>query len=60
MWTPDRDNAYDFGLIGRAMKFARKIGLPDLELILSVDNPEQINKTPFQVFLRKVLRNKRS
>jgi hypothetical protein len=60
MWTPDRDNAYDFGLIGRAMKFARKIRLPDLELILSVDNPEQINKTPFQVFLRKVLRNKRS
>ena len=42
------------------MKFARKIRLPDLELILSVDNPEQINKTPFQVFLRKVLRNKRS
>ena len=58
--TPDRDNAYDFGLIGRAMKFARKMRLPNLELILSVDNPEQISKTPFQVFLRKVLRNKRS
>jgi hypothetical protein len=54
-WTPDRENAHDFGLIARAMKFARKIGLPDLELILSVDDPHQFRTTPFQVFLRKVL-----
>jgi ABC-type proline/glycine betaine transport system ATPase subunit len=55
-WTPDRDNAHDFGVIGRAMKFAKKIGLPDLELIVSVDDPQQLSSTPFQVFLRKFLR----
>ena len=59
-WTPDRDNAHDFGLIARAMKFAKKIGFPDLELIVSVDDPKQIRNTPFEVFWRKVLRAKHS
>jgi hypothetical protein len=40
-WTGDRDEAHDFGLIARAMKFARKARLPGLELILSFDSPEQ-------------------
>ena len=59
-WTPDRDNAYDFGLIGRAMKFAKKIGLPDLELIVSVDDPQQLSNTPFEVFWRRILRVRHS
>ena len=58
-WTPDRDNAHDFGLIARAMKFAKKIGLPNLELIVSVDDPNQISNTPFEAFLRRVIRGKR-
>ena len=40
-WTSDRDDAHDFGLIAKAMKFARKARLPGLELILSFDSPEQ-------------------
>ena len=59
-WTPDRNNAYDFGLIGRAMKFAKKIGLPDLELIVSVDDPQQLSNTPFEVFWRRILRVRHS
>ena len=55
-WTPDRDDAYDFGLTARAMKFARKMGLPNLELILDFDQPQQISDTPFEVFWRKMLR----
>jgi hypothetical protein len=59
-WTPDRDYAYDFGLIGRAAKFAKKIGFPDLELIVSVDDPQKVNNAPLGVFLRKLLRPKHS
>jgi hypothetical protein len=59
MWTPDRDEAYDFGLIARAMKFARKVRLPNLELIIDVDDARQIGNTPFDTFLRRVLRSGR-
>ena len=54
VWTPDREEAHDFGLIAGAMKFARKLGLPGLELIVDVDDPKQIGNTPFEVFWRKV------
>ncbi len=50
-WTPDRDDAYDFGLISRAMKIARKLHIPDLELVLSLDDPDQAGATPFEKFL---------
>jgi NhaC family Na+:H+ antiporter len=50
----------DFGLIARAARFAKKIGLPGLELIVSVEDPKQISNTPFGVFWRKVLRTKHS
>jgi hypothetical protein len=59
-WTPDRDNAHDFGLINRAAKFAKKIGLPDLELIVSVDDPQKLSNAPLGAFLRNLLRPKHS
>ncbi len=40
-WTPFRDEAYDFGVVGRAMKFAHKARIPGLELVLSFESPEQ-------------------
>jgi len=46
-WTPDRDDAHDFGFIARAVKFARGIRVPDLEVILSFDNPRQVAGMPF-------------
>jgi len=50
-WTPDRDDAYDFGIIAKAMKVAHKIRIPDLELVLSLDDPEEVAATPFEKFL---------
>jgi hypothetical protein len=55
-WTPDRQEAYDFGLIARAVRFARKIRLPGLELIIDVDDPAQVRDTPFESFWRRVSR----
>ena len=40
-WTCERDDAYDFGLIAKAMKFVHKARLSGLELILSFDSPKQ-------------------
>lgn len=52
-WTPDADEAYDFGLIARAMKFAHKTRLPGLELILSLDSAEQDAAIPLEQFRLK-------
>jgi hypothetical protein len=53
-WTPERDNAFDFGIIARAMKFARKLALPDLEIVLSFDELNQITPAPFEDFWRSI------
>jgi hypothetical protein len=58
-WTPDRDNAHDFGLIARAVKFAQKTRLPNLELILSFDDASRVKATPFIQAWRGLLRNKK-
>ena len=50
-WTPDREDAYDFGFISKAMKIARKTRIPDLELVLSLDGPALGAATPFVKFL---------
>ena len=50
-WTLDRDDAYDFGIISKAVKVARKIRIPELELVLSYDDPDQTAATPFEKFL---------
>jgi hypothetical protein len=42
-WTPDRDDAYDFGPVARAMKFAQKTHLPDLELVVAFDDPSEVS-----------------
>lgn len=49
-WTPDRDEAHDFGLIANALRFAHKAGFPDLELVLCFDRPEQVTAIPFEKF----------
>ena len=49
-WTADIDEAYDFGLIARAVKFAHKASLPGLELILPLDSPEKAAAFPFEKF----------
>ena len=51
-WTPDRDDAHDFGIISKAVKIAHKLRIPDLEVVLSVDDPNQVIATPFAQFLR--------
>ena len=51
-WTIDRDEAYDFGFISKAVKVAHKLRILDLELVLSFDHPDQPPATPFANFLR--------
>lgn len=46
-WTPDRDDAYDFGPVTRAMKFAQKTHLPNLELVVAFDDPREATSKPF-------------
>jgi len=53
-WTLDRDEAYNFGLISRAMKFAQKLRFPGLELILQLDEPAELGDTPFEALLHKI------
>ena len=51
-WTIDRDDAYDFGIVSKAIKVAHKLHIHGLELVLSFDNPDQAPATPFEKFLR--------
>jgi hypothetical protein len=51
-WTIDRDEAFDFGLVSKAVKAAHKLRILDLELVLSFDDPDQAAATPFERFLR--------
>ena len=58
-WTLDRDEAFDFGIISKAMKVAHKLHIRELELVLAFDNPEHETTTPFEDFLRGLSRNRR-
>jgi hypothetical protein len=49
-WTADLDEAYDFGLIAKATRFAHKAHISGLELILSLDGSEQNAAIPFEKF----------
>jgi len=51
-WTSDRDDAYDFGVISKAVRIAHKLRIPELEVVLSVDDPDQIIDTPFAQLVR--------
>ena len=51
-WTPDRDDAYDFGVVSRAVKIAHKLHIRSLELVLSLDDPQEAASTPFARFLQ--------
>ena len=57
-WTPDAESAHDFGLVPRAIRFARKAGLDGLELVIQVDDPTQLGTTPFEKVWRGLLRAK--
>ncbi len=59
-WTSDREDAFDFGLVSKAMRIAHKLRLPDLELVLSLDEPEQAARTPLASFLHQLSHPKRS
>ena len=59
-WTLDRDNAHDFGIVRRALKFAKKARIPDLELVLSVDEPRNVTNTPFGEFIHKAMQRTRA
>jgi hypothetical protein len=58
-WTVDRDEAFDFGLVSKAVKAAHKLRIRDLELELSFDDPDQPAATPFEKFLRGLSHNRR-
>jgi hypothetical protein len=58
-WTPDRDDAYDFGVLAKAVKVARKIRIPDLELVLWSDSSDQAAATPFENFLLGLKKKRR-
>lgn len=55
----DRDDAYDFGFISKAVKVARKLRIRDLELVLSFDNPERAAAAPFEKFLLGLSHNRK-
>ena len=57
-WTPDRGEAHDFGLIPTAVKFAKKLRVPGLELILDLDQEQELRNTPFEIFWRRLTRNR--
>ena len=52
-WTSDRDDAYDFGRVSKAMKVAHRLRICDLELELSFESAEPAPATPFENFLRE-------
>ena len=53
-WTSDRDDAYDFGVVSRAMKIAHKLHMRSLELVVSLDDPREAANTPFAQFLHNL------
>ena len=59
-WTPEREQAHDFGIVRRAIKFAQKMRISDLELILSFDEPQSLGSTAFGDFIRKAMRRPRN
>ena len=59
-WTPERAEAHDFELIGRALKFAHKTGFPDLELVLAFDDAKHVSAIPFEKFRLGLTRGRKA
>ena len=59
-WTLDREDAHDFGLIARALRFAHRCGQPGLELVLFFDSPDQVTAIPFEKFRLGLSHSRRS
>ena len=51
-WTPDRDHAYDFRVVSEAMRVAQKLRVPNLELVLSLDDPQHVGTATLGRVLR--------
>lgn len=47
-WTPDRECAHDFGLVPKAVKAARKLGVRGLDVVLAFEDPGQLRATSFK------------
>ncbi len=45
-WTANHYRALDFELIDRAMRYARKNGLTEGELVFAFDNPRSLTGVP--------------
>jgi len=58
-WTLDREDAFDFGFVSKALKVAHQLRIRDLELVLSFDGPEPAPATPFERFLRGLLSSRK-
>jgi hypothetical protein len=46
-WTVNRENAHDFKLIKRALRFISKAGFSDMELIVSLQKRERLEAIQF-------------
>ena len=58
-WTPNRDQAHDFGPIERAVKFAHKAHFADMELVLAFEATEPASAVPLDQFrLKQSLRGR--
>jgi hypothetical protein len=49
-WTADREEAYDFGVIPRALRFAHAAGFEHLDLILAYESTEPVPALPMETF----------
>ena len=58
-WTPDPDDAYDFGLVSKALKIAHKLRIPDLELVVSIEDASKAASTTFADLLHGISHPKR-
>jgi hypothetical protein len=58
-WTLDRDEAYDFQRVSKAVQTAHKLRMRELELELAFEDLEETPATPFQTFLGGLSRPRR-
>jgi hypothetical protein len=58
-WTLDREEAYDFGRVAQALKFAHKAHLDNAELVLSFDRPGEVTSIPFKQLMQSLPRSRR-
>jgi hypothetical protein len=45
-WTTERERAHNFKMIDRAVEFARRWNLPDVELVFAFEDAEEVTRVP--------------